>query len=144
MKSTCALPFPPFFRACHLYSPSPTLYPRASALYLFLAGDRLLLSQWGGRATPSHESGDRWYPGGHHRPECLWISSLHIRQTAPAQVGVLWEIPEAGRFIAKTIFLMPLHQWGLWCWCPTVPKDKLFSNRSQRARSLWLYWIIFS
>lgn len=78
-------------RACDIAFPTPPVHPWAGALYLLHAGDRLLLPQWRGRTPAPHEGGDRWHPSGHHRPECLWVSALHVRQTAPAPVGALWE-----------------------------------------------------
>lgn len=78
-------------RACYISTYLSLVHPWAGALRLLYAGDRLLLSQWGRRTTPSHEGGDRWHYGGHHRPERLWISAFHIRQSAAAQVGRLLE-----------------------------------------------------
>lgn len=77
------------FRASDVSSHPPAVHPRARALHLLHAGDRLLLPQWSGWTPPPHEGGDGGHPGGHHRPKCLGVSSLYIRQTAPAQVEQL-------------------------------------------------------
>lgn len=89
-------------RACDVPSyPSP-LCSWTSAMYLLNAGDRLLLPQRCGRASPSYEGGDRWHSGGHHRSKCLWVSALHVRSTAFTQVGMLWEIPHCPPSISNS------------------------------------------